>query len=52
MRSRIKSVTDQDKESLLLVALWLCKLFTSSFFPQSKLVALELVQKISQHLPF
>lgn len=52
MKQKLKPATEQDSESLLLVALWLGKLFTSSFYPQSKLVALEMIQKISQHLPF
>lgn len=52
MNQRLKPRTSQDSESLLLVALWLGKLFTSSFYPQSKLVAFEMIQKISQHLPF
>lgn len=39
----LKPTTDEDKESLLLVALWLSKIFPSAFHPQSKLLALEMI---------
>lgn len=34
------------------MSLWLGKLFPSAFYPQSKLVALEMIQMIAEHLPF
>jgi hypothetical protein len=52
MAARLKPVNGDDKESLLIVALWLCKLFSSAFYPQSKLVALEMILKILPCLPF
>jgi hypothetical protein len=53
MKQRLSSATrPKDQDALLIVALWLGKLLTSAFYPQSKLVALEMIEVIAQYIPF
>ena len=52
MHDRLPDIKPCDKDTFLVVALWLGKLFSSSFYPQSKLVALEMLDTISQYIPF
>ena len=40
------------KESALIVINWIGQLYTSCFYPQQRIVALEMLQKISAFLPF
>ena len=39
-------------ESALIVVHWIGQLYNQSFYPQTKIVALEMLEKIAKHLPF
>ena len=40
------------RDSALIVVHWIGQLYTSCFFPQMRIVALEMIQKIAACLPF
>ena len=52
MCKRQTDIKGYEKDSLLIVVLWLGHMLQSCFYPQSKLVALEMINRMSKFLPF
>jgi len=44
--------TELDRDSGLMVIHWIGQIYTTCFYPQMRIVALEMLQKIAVHLPF
>ena len=53
MSKEEKEYWEQEKrDSALMVVHWIGQLYTTCFYPQMRIVALEMLQKISVYLPF
>ena len=49
---RQTDIKGYEKDSLLIVVLWLGHMLQSCFYPQSRLVALEMIHRMSKYLRF
>jgi len=55
--SEVEGISEEQRregarDSALVIIHWIGQLYTSCFYPQSRIVALEMLQKISVYLPF
>lgn len=46
------SASAEEKESIVTIVHWIGMLLPTCFYPQSKMVGLEMLLKIAQNLPF